>query len=139
MRKCPLLIGVILAAVENGIGLRRCSPYNLLIAKPSGTEAMVRIAVLVLSVLTTSVAQAQERFITICSATSVQDSGLMGYIAPIFHAATGVTVQVKAVGTGQALAMGERGDADALLLQDRAGEEKFVAEGYGLDSSRRHA
>jgi len=76
---------------------------------------------------------ADERFITLSSTTSTQDSGLFGYILPIFHAATGIEVHVVAVGTGQALAIGMRGDADALLVHDRLGEDKFVAEGYGID------
>jgi tungstate transport system substrate-binding protein len=78
-------------------------------------------------------ARADERFITLSSTTSTQDSGLFGYIVPIFKAATGLNVHVVAVGTGQALAIGERGDADALLVHDRIGEDKFLAEGYGID------
>jgi tungstate transport system substrate-binding protein len=77
--------------------------------------------------------QADERFITLSSTTSTQDSGLFDYILPIFRAATGLSVHVVAVGTGQALAIGERGDADALLVHDRPGEDKFVADGFGID------
>jgi hypothetical protein len=58
---------------------------------------------------------------------------LFDYMLPIFKTATGIDVHVVAVGTGQALAIGERGDADALLVHDRPGEDKFVAEGYGID------
>jgi tungstate transport system substrate-binding protein len=76
---------------------------------------------------------AQERFITLSSTTSTQDSGLFDYILPIFRSASGISVHVIAVGTGQALAIGERGDADALLVHDRIGEEKFVADGFGID------
>ena len=94
---------------------------------------MIRIAVVLLSVLASVSASAQERFITLSSTTSTQDSGLFGHILPTFQAATGVGVHVVAVGTGQALAIGMRGDADALLVHDRAGEDKFVAEGYGID------
>ena len=78
-------------------------------------------------------AQAQDRFITLSSTTSTEDSGLFGHILPLFRAASGIDVHVVAVGTGQALAIGARGDADALLVHDRAGEDKFVAEGYGID------
>jgi tungstate transport system substrate-binding protein len=78
-------------------------------------------------------ATAQERFITLASTTSTEESGLFGHLIPIFREATGIDVRVVAVGTGQALAIGERGDADALLVHDRAGEDKFVAEGYGID------
>jgi tungstate transport system substrate-binding protein len=94
---------------------------------------MFRISVLLLSILSATAAQAADRFITLSSTTSTQDSGLFGHILPIFRAATGIDVHVIAVGTGQALAIGMRGDADALLVHDRIGEDKFVAEGYGID------
>ena len=94
---------------------------------------MIRSMALLLSIVVGSAAHADERFITLSSTTSTQDSGLFGYILPIFKAASGLSVHVVAVGTGQALAIGERGDADALLVHDRPGEDKFVAEGYGID------
>jgi len=80
-----------------------------------------------------STAQAAERFITLGSATSTQDSGFFGYILPIFQATTGLDVHVEAVGTGRALSIGARGNIDALLVHDRVGEDKFVANGYGSD------
>jgi len=80
----------------------------------------------------TSAAQAEDRFITIASTTSTQDSGLFDYLLPIFTKKTGIQVHVVAVGTGQALKIGQQGDADMLFVHDRAGEEKFVAEGYGV-------
>lgn len=83
--------------------------------------------------LATSSAVAEERFITLASTTSTEQSGLFGHLLPKFKAETGIEVRVVAVGTGQALKLGERGDADALLVHDRAGEDKFVAEGYGID------
>lgn len=76
--------------------------------------------------------QAEDRFITIASTTSTQDSGLFDYLLPIFTKKTGIQVHVVAVGTGQALKIGQQGDADMLFVHDRAGEEKFVAEGYGV-------
>lgn len=76
---------------------------------------------------------AQERFITLASTTSTEESGLFGHLIPIFREATGIDVRVVAVGTGQALAIGARGDADALLVHDRVGEDKFVADGNGID------
>jgi tungstate transport system substrate-binding protein len=94
---------------------------------------MIRFTFLLLLMFSTSAARADERFITVSSTTSTLDSGLFGYILPIFKAATDLNVHVVAVGTGQALAIGERGDADALLVHDRIGEDKFVAEGYGVD------
>ena len=99
----------------------------------NGRRPVTRIAILFLSVLLTGTAHAQQRFITLSSTTSTQDSGLFDYILPIFKTATGLGVHVVAVGTGQALAIGERGDADALLVHDRPGEDKFVAGGFGVD------
>src|SRR6516225_1148585 len=94
---------------------------------------MIRILALLLAALLASEARAQERFITLSSTTSTQDSGLFDHILPSFRAASGIDVHVVAVGTGQALAIGARGDADALLVHDRTGEDKFVADGYGID------
>jgi tungstate transport system substrate-binding protein len=106
---------------------------NSVRGQSEGKTFMLRLLVLILSLVATRAAMADERFITLSSTTSTQDSGLFGYILPIFHAATGMDVHVVAVGTGQALAIGMRGDADALLVHDRIGEHKFVAEGYGID------
>ena len=75
---------------------------------------------------------AQERFITLASTTSTQDSGLFGHLLPVFKAKAGIEVRVVAVGTGQALAIGRHGDADVLLVHDRVAELKFVAEGDGI-------
>jgi tungstate transport system substrate-binding protein len=97
---------------------------------------MIRVVALILSIVGASTAEAQDRFITLSSTTSTQDSGLFGHILPVFRATTGIAVHVVAVGTGKALAIGERGDADALLIHDYIGENKFVADGYGID--RRH-
>ena len=94
---------------------------------------MLRIVAVALTILAIAPARADERLITLSSTTSTQDSGLFGHILPIFTAASGITVHVVAVGTGQALAIGARGDADALLVHDRAGEDKFVAGGFGAD------
>ena len=88
---------------------------------------------LCLSTCLISEAAAQDRFITLSSTTSTQDSGLFDHILPRFKAEKGIDVHVVAVGTGQALAIGARGDADALLVHDRVGEDKFVADGYGID------
>jgi len=69
--------------------------------------------------------------ITLASTTSTQNSGLFGYILPIFEKETGIGVKVIAQGTGKALDTGRRGDADALLVHDRVKEDAFVAEGAG--------
>ncbi|MFT8242869.1 substrate-binding domain-containing protein [Roseomonas sp. BN140053] len=76
-------------------------------------------------------AAAQERFITVASTTSTEQSGLFGYLLPLFTRDSGITVRVVALGTGQALDVGRRGDADVLFVHDRPAEEAFVAEGAG--------
>ena len=76
--------------------------------------------------------QAQERFITVSSTTSTEQSGLFGHLLPIFEKANGIKVRVVALGTGQALDMARRGDADVVFVHDKVAEEKFVAEGYGV-------
>jgi tungstate transport system substrate-binding protein len=81
-------------------------------------------------------ALAQERSITVASTTSTEQSGLFGHILPIFTRETGIAVRVVALGTGQALDVGRRGDADVVFVHDRAAEERFVAEGFG--GPRRH-
>ena len=78
----------------------------------------------------------QERFITVASTTSTEQSGLFGHILPVFTRETGIAVRVVALGTGQALDVGRRGDADVVFVHDRAAEERFVAEGFG--GPRRH-
>ena len=75
---------------------------------------------------------AQERSITMASTTSTEQSGLFPYLLPAFKQATGIEVRVVAVGTGQALDMGRRGDADILFVHDTQAEEKLIAEGFGL-------
>jgi tungstate transport system substrate-binding protein len=94
---------------------------------------VIRITALLTSILVIGTAQADERFITLASTTEPQDSGLFDYLLPIFRASTGLTVHVVAVGTGRALAMGKRGEADALLVHDPIGESKFIAHGFGTD------
>jgi tungstate transport system substrate-binding protein len=81
-------------------------------------------------------ALAQERSITVASTTSTEQSGLFSHILPIFTRETGIGVRVVALGTGQALDVGRRGDADVVFVHDRAAEERFVAEGFG--GPRRH-
>lgn len=78
-------------------------------------------------------AQAQDRFIVLASTTSTEQSGLFKHLLPQFTQASGTAVRVVAVGTGQALDMARRGDADALFVHDQPAEEKFVADGFGLE------
>ena len=75
-------------------------------------------------------ATAQDRFITVASTTSTEQSGLFGYLVPRFAEASGIQVKVVAVGTGQALDIGRRGDADVVFVHDKPAEEKFLGEGF---------
>ena len=77
-------------------------------------------------------AQAQQKFITVASTTSTEQSGLFKHLLPLFEKKSGIQVRVVAQGTGQALDMGKRGDADVVFVHARALEEKFVAEGFGV-------
>ena len=77
-------------------------------------------------------ALAQGNFIVMASTTSTEQSGLFAHLLPAFKAATGTDVRVVALGTGQALDTGRRGDADIVFVHDQVAEEKFVAEGFGL-------
>jgi tungstate transport system substrate-binding protein len=77
-------------------------------------------------------AMAQDKSIVVASTTSTQDSGLFGYLLPIFTQKTGITVKVVAQGTGQALDTARRGDADVVFVHAKAQEEKFLAEGHGV-------
>ena len=78
-------------------------------------------------------ANAQDTSITLSSTTSTDQSGLFGYLLPQFLKATGIQVKVVALGTGQALDVGRRGDADVVFVHDQPAEEKFVAEGAGVE------
>jgi len=75
---------------------------------------------------------AQQRYITVASTTSTEQSGLFKHLLPIFENKTGIRVRVVALGTGQALDMGKRGDADVVFVHARPLEEKFVAAGFGV-------
>jgi tungstate transport system substrate-binding protein len=91
------------------------------------------LAALAAAILACShVASAQDRAITVASTTSTEQSGLFGYLLPRFTKATGVGVKVVAVGTGQALDIGRRGDADVVFVHDRPAEDKFMSEGQGV-------
>jgi tungstate transport system substrate-binding protein len=77
-------------------------------------------------------AQAQQKYITVASTTSTEQSGLFRHLIPTFEQKTGIQVRVVAVGTGQALDIGRRGDADVVLVHARPLEEQFMAEGQGV-------
>ena len=91
---------------------------------------LIRTLLIALALLST--AHAQERYITVASTTSTEQSGLFRYLLPIFEKKTGIQVRVVAVGTGQALDIGRRGDADVVLVHARPLEEKFMAQGQGV-------
>lgn len=78
------------------------------------------------------VAVAQQNFITVASTTSTEQSGLFKHLLPVFEKKTGTQVRVVALGTGQALDMARRGDADVVFVHDKVAEEKFVADGFGV-------
>jgi tungstate transport system substrate-binding protein len=90
------------------------------------------IRTLMMALALASSAEAAERYITVASTTSTEQSGLFRYLLPIFEKKTGIQVRVVAVGTGQALDIGRRGDADVVLVHARPLEDKFMAEGQGV-------
>jgi len=87
---------------------------------------------LAMSTLATRPVLAQTGTLVMASTTSTEQSGLLGHLMPAFRQASGIEVKVVALGTGQALDMGRRGDADVLFVHDQAAEEKFVADGFGV-------
>ena len=81
---------------------------------------------------TLTLAQAQAPSIVMASTTSTEQSGLFAHMLPAFKQATGIDIKVVALGTGQALDMGRRGDADVVFVHDQTAEEKFVTDGFGV-------
>jgi tungstate transport system substrate-binding protein len=94
--------------------------------------AWVAAAFAASAILAAQPAGAQATFITVSSTTSTEQSGLFKDLLPQFTKATGIEVRVVALGTGQALDMARRGDADVVFVHDKAAEEKFLAEGFGV-------
>ena len=82
--------------------------------------------------LAATASMAQERFITVSSTTSTEQSGLFGHLLPLFEKTSGIKVRVVALGTGQALDLARRGDADVVFVHDKTAEEKFISEGFGV-------
>jgi len=91
-------------------------------------RCLIAVAAMALS----ASALAQDKSILVASTTSTEDSGLFGFILPLFKQKTGIVVKVVAQGTGQALDMARRGDADVVFVHAKEAEEKFVAEGHGV-------
>ena len=94
---------------------------------------LLGIAVLLLFITGVTSIQAQPKTIILATTTSTQDSGLLDVLLPIFEKKTGYFVKTIAVGSGQAMAMGQKGEADVLLVHSPAAEKKFIAEGYGIN------
>jgi tungstate transport system substrate-binding protein len=96
-------------------------------------ESTRRIIGIVFSllVLAVSPAASAQRFITVASTTSTEQSGLFKYLLPIFEKKSGIQVRVVALGTGQALDLARRGDADVVFVHAKSAEEKFLREGHG--------
>jgi len=94
-------------------------------------RTFLRSAVVLLAMACAPLAMAQ-KFITVASTTSTEQSGLFRHLLPVFEKKTGIQVRVVALGTGQALDLARRGDADVVFVHARSAEEKFVAEGHGV-------
>ena len=97
------------------------------------TNRTILIALVVSAIAFTLPASATERFITVASTTSTQNSGLYEHILPNFTTRTGIAVRIVAVGTGQAINLARNGDADVLFVHHKASEERFVADGFGVE------
>ncbi|MCX5906648.1 MAG: substrate-binding domain-containing protein, partial [Deltaproteobacteria bacterium] len=94
---------------------------------------MILLGILVSLIAFPGVSLAQQKNIILATTTSTQDSGLLDVLIPIFEKQTGYFVKTIAVGSGQAMAMGQKGEADVLLVHSPDAEKKFVAEGYGIN------
>ena len=92
--------------------------------------ALIRCALIAINIV--AIVQVAAQSITMASTTSTEQSGLFGHLLPAFRQASGIDVKVVALGTGQALDMGRRGDADVVFVHDLAAEDKFVADGFSL-------
>jgi tungstate transport system substrate-binding protein len=93
-------------------------------------RSLLFVAAIATSLATQAIAE--DKSIVVASTTSTQDSGLFGYLLPIFKQKTGIDVKVVAEGTGQALDTARRGDADVVFVHSKAAEEKFLSEGFGV-------
>ena len=96
-------------------------------------RAFTAVALAALTALASAAAQAQPKFITVASTTSTEQSGLFKHLLPIYAQKSGVEVRVVAVGTGQALDMGRKGDADVVFVHDPVAEKKYMDEDWGVN------
>ena len=137
--------------VRRSANSRHASSWNYLIQEhhigSSGADMLslrksilVLIAVLGIAVSSPGQAVAEEKSIVVASTTSTEDTGLFGHLLPLFTMKTGIAVKVLAVGTGQALDIARRGDADVVFVHNKSAEQTFVAEAaYQLLRSARSA
>jgi len=113
-----------------GISIKGGNVMNRKFVKHLTVWGVLFFALFISGVLST---QAQQKTVILSTTTSTQDSGLLDVLLPIFEKHSGYFVKTIAVGSGQAMAMGQKGEADVLLVHSPAAEKKFVAEGYGLN------
>ncbi len=114
------------------LGVRRSADHGQVSGLARLPQSLRMVAAL-LTLVFGAAAYAEEQSITLASTTSTQASGFFDYLLPIVKQETGIDVKVVAVGTGAALKMAEKGDADVLLVHDKVGEMKFVNAGFGVD------
>ena len=95
-------------------------------------KPLARVQYVLIATVFVAYGPASAQNITMASTTSTEQSGLFGHLMPEFKKASGLDVKVVALGTGQALDMARRGDADVLFVHDQVAEEKFVADGWGV-------
>jgi tungstate transport system substrate-binding protein len=96
------------------------------------TKRVIIVLAMLVAAMSALTAHAAGEYITVASTTSTEQSGLFKHLLPAFEKKTGIQVRVVAVGTGQALDMGRRGDADVVFVHDKQAEVKFLGEGYGV-------
>ena len=101
--------------------------------KPRNTFIIFLVTVTLLLASSMAPVQAQEKTVIMATTTSTQDSGLLDVLLPVFEKKTGYFVKTISVGSGQAMTMGERGEADVLLVHSPAAEQKFMANGFGVN------
>lgn len=97
------------------------------------TYRKIMLCMALIACVATTLSHAGERYITLASTTSTENSGLYDYLLPKFAERSGIEVRVVAVGTGKAIKMAEKGDADVLLVHHKVSEEQFVAAGHGVE------
>ena len=90
------------------------------------------LSVVLMALISAAPAALAQKFITVASTTSTEQSGLFGHVLPIFESRSGIRVRVVALGTGQALDLARRGDADVVFVHAKAAEDAFVAQGFGV-------